>query len=293
MVSLRIDELVMAREEALSATRLKSEFLANMSHEIRTPINGVIGMTGLLLDTNLTDEQKDYADTIKRSGESLLTVINDILDFSKIEAGKLDFENVDFDLFKALDDCQKTLDFAIKKKGLKLNAQVSDNLPRYVVGDNGRLKQILLNLLDNSIKFTSEGSLTLRASKVLEKDSLVRLRFEIEDTGIGIPEAALHRLFKAFSQTDSSTRRKFGGTGLGLSICKKLVEKMNGSIGVKSQEGQGSMFWFEIELAKGDEPTHAPLQEQMRQQWSARERKARVLIAEDNPVNQIITKKND
>lgn len=296
MVTSRIDELVLAREEALSATKMKSEFLANMSHEIRTPINGVVGMTGLLLDTDLSAEQRSFADNIKRSGESLLTVINDILDFSKVEAGKLDFESVDFNLWEAIEDCQKTLEFAALDKRLSLLMYFSADLPKFVNGDPGRLKQVILNILGNAIKFTSEGKVILRGRKLSLNNSNVRLRFEVEDTGAGIPAEATARMFKAFSQADSSTHRRFGGTGLGLSICKKLVEKMSGTIGVDSTVGKGSTFWFEVvlPLASGAVAQKAHEVNQPNR-WDtatvSANKKYRILIAEDNTVNQIITKK--
>lgn len=290
MVTSRIDELVKAREAALSATQMKSEFLANMSHEIRTPINGVIGMTGLLLDTDLSEEQRNYADSIKRCGESLLTVINDILDFSKIEAGKLEFEIVDFDLLDAIDSCQKTLEFSANKKRVSLGMSIAANVPRHVQGDPGRLRQIILNLLSNAVKFTPEGGkVSLRVRKTAEANEINRLRVEVEDTGIGIPKAMLEKLFRAFSQADASTHRKFGGSGLGLSISKKLVEQMNGTIGVESQEMVGSTFWFEVDL-KVVEAQLAKTRE-LEVAHSASGKKYRILIAEDNSVNQIITKK--
>ncbi|XGC79485.1 CHASE domain-containing protein [Bdellovibrio bacteriovorus] len=287
---LQFEESTKAREEAVSATKLKSEFLANMSHEIRTPINGVIGMTGLLLDTDLSEEQRSFADAIRRSGETLLTVINDILDFSKIEAGKLEFENIDFSIWEAIEDCQKTLHFMANKKNLSLVTSLSSNLPRYVKGDPGRFKQILLNLLSNGIKFTTQGTVTLRGQTLQNENSQVRLRFEVEDTGIGIPEEALGKMFQAFSQADSSTQRKFGGTGLGLSICKKLVESMDGQIGVQSTEGKGSLFWFEITLPLAENNV-LPKGQSFAKFNQSSERKRRILVAEDNSVNQIITQK--
>lgn len=277
-------ELEIQRAKAEEATHVKTMFLANMSHEIRTPLNGIIGISNILRNEKLNEEQKNLVRIISTSGENLLSIVNNILDFSKIESGQIHLEDIEFRLSKVVTNVAELLRFKADEKGLELSVNISGDIPKILKGDPYRLSQILTNLLNNAIKFTNKGNITLTADALKRDNNKVILLFKVTDTGIGISEIGTKKLFKEFSQTDRSTARKYGGTGLGLSICRNLVSLMGGEIGVKSTPGEGSEFWFSVPMKLYEKPVSRKEQPKVELNGNIK-----VLYAEDNLINQQVT----
>ncbi|TKG92317.1 hybrid sensor histidine kinase/response regulator [Puteibacter caeruleilacunae] len=275
-------ELRIAKEKAEAATRSKSLFLASMTHEIRSPMNGIMGISRLLMKSKLNDEQRDLLEVINTSGENLLQIVNDILDFSKIEAGKVELDKINFNLRALVNNIYHLLNFKAIEKGLNMSVYISPDVPDTLFGDPLRINQVLMNLCNNAVKFTQKGSIKLEVKTEEIRDNSVVLFISIRDTGIGIAEDVQKQLFQEYQQSDTSTSRKFGGTGLGLAISKNLITLMNGDIGVNSRPGIGSEFWIRLELKHEDQK----MKEEIREEEEAICNKISILVAEDNPINQ-------
>jgi len=272
------------------ATNAKSLFLANMSHEIRTPMNGVVGMVEALKSTQLTEEQQEFLEIIDISSDNLLSVINDILDFSKVEAGQIEFENTTFNIHDSIEEVIKMISFKTNQKDLYLNFNFDRKIPEFLIGDPLRIKQILINLINNAVKFTTDGGITVYCKLVSLVNKTIEIKINVIDTGIGISPEVKGKLFKSFTQADASTTRKYGGTGLGLAISKSLTKMMNGEIGVDSVEGKGATFWFTIKLKTTSE--ESIIEEFENEDIGKSKKSLHILVAEDNSINQRVAQYN-